>query len=137
MTFAEDLRKPYVEKDTIDYQYCEGRVSECIQAIKDACKEAQKTGKQYIKGGFYIDDTDYGTYKITEKGTFLRWGKAGTVPYIKQRVEKDITVLGFNKYKVTVIERDEMMPSYRSVFGNQKYKKSGYKQYAFYIEIEW
>lgn len=76
MTFAEDLRKPYVEKDTIDYQCCEGRVSECIQAIKDACKEAHKTGKQYIKGGFYIDDTDYGTYKITEKRNIFALGKS-------------------------------------------------------------
>lgn len=135
MSFADELKKSY--EITKDYSWERERAQQCIEAIKNACVRNCQQGLDYISGGFYCDDTDYGTYEILEKGReTLFIAEDRDYMFIRDEIIDEIKELGFENYKVSLVERD-IMKSYTNWMGSKKTRPMGKKGYSFFVEIKW
>ena len=137
MSFADDLRKPDAPKMK-DYSWEIQRANQCIDAIKDACLLSKKNGKNFICGGFFCDDADYGTYRIVEKfeGTVFTEQEA-SYDYIEENIINGIKALGFSRFNVTHKVQQLQKVTGHTIFGKAKTKGIGKMGHSYYIEIEW
>lgn len=136
MSFADDLRKPEIKIK--NYNWENNRVDQCIGAIKEACLNQKRAGKNYVRGGFYCDDSDYGCYKIVENsnGTPFK-NKDGDYEYMKEKLIKEIKKLGFTRFNVSHKVAEIRAANGYTIWGKPKTRGTGIMGHSFYIEIEW
>lgn len=136
MSFYDELKKPVDNSDAM-YRFADSRIGECIGAIRDACLKARAEGRNSIDGMFHADDTDYGTYKIQEIGSFFSTANGFPANYWKDGVEREIRNLGFVDYSVDLISKPETKFDGYSFFGKKIWKETGNTVVGLHIRISW
>lgn len=137
MSFADELRKTNIKT----YEAENRRVETCMLAIRDTCLKNKKLKKNYIKGWFYADDSDYGSYEILDgsldepRGTVFTY-KDYDWDYMRKLIVQGIKDLGFTHYKVMVQTRKETTRE-KTFFGKFKEIPTGKIGRSVYIEIKW
>lgn len=137
MSFVDDLRK--LKSEHNNSEWVESRTSQCLHAIEDGCKREHLKGHRKLSGELYCDDSDYGTYTISPKGTYFRI-QSLTLDDLKQlrfNVEQALSRYGFISYRVELRKRDELKLDHISTFGKRVMRKTGLIEVALYIEATW
>jgi hypothetical protein len=137
MSFADELRKPYHKERNLTY--AKRYIKNCLSAIQSGCNLKHMDGINKLSGEFWFDDSDYGTYIITSKGTYVTLENItlSDFNYIKSGVENGLREMGFTKFKVKINVRNQQSAYYTAILHRQKYENNGKKEAALYIEVEW
>lgn len=135
MSFADELRKPCANEK--NYSGEERIVKDCLNAIRKKCWESKRSGKNYIRGGYYYNASDYGDYAIVDReGTVFNYRNTSW-DYIRNRLIQEIKSLGFTQYNVTI--KDVIVKEQRgfTFFGNPRIVATGEIGHSIYVEIRW
>ena len=132
MSFADELRKPY-----INYYWEDLIVEKCSAAITEKCHQSQKAGKNYIKGDFYYDDQDYGTYKIVEHGGTVFTCQDTSWDYLQKQLIQKIKSFGFTQYNVIIKTYELKEQRGFTLLGKPKMVANGKVGHLIYVEITW
>ena len=140
MSFADELRKPYINDDSDKYRAADLRTRQCVGAIKDSCIKARQNGETHIVGYFAGYDDDYGSYFISEEGgMFFPMDIGFPFDYWKESVENEIRNLGFTKFSVQIIQKPKMEQAMKQTFLGVKnvMVKTGRMEAGMRVEIYW
>lgn len=135
MSFADELRKPYINVKNYDWE--DRRVEQCLGAITEKCLQSKKAGKSYIRGGFCCDDTDYGTYKIVENSGTVFTCQDKSWDYLQKQLIQGIKSLGFTQYNVIIKTCELKEQRGITLLGKPKMVANGKVGHLIYVEITW